>query len=270
MFNFKSLIIVLFTIFFIGCKNSIPTPQERANTINALIPATFQKKLIETSSYRFYSVENIQKECTNINVYFEGDGLAWLSRSTISDNPTPINPIGFKLMIKDKTDCSIYIARACQYVEDSKCTKKDWASHRFSQNIIDATNEAIEIIKQQYNNKTFRMLGFSGGGAIATLISAKRDDVIQLTTFAGNLDTQKLAQIHNITPLNGSLNPADFTKKLEKIKQVHFVGAKDTIIPNEIIKSFMNRLSDKSNITIKSCDRCTHGDGWIEFWDEKQ
>lgn len=248
MFNFKSLFIVLFVIFFVGCKNTIPTPQERAITINALIPAAFKKKLIETSSYRFYSVENIQKECTNINVYFEGDGLAWLSRSTISDNPTPINPIGFKLMSKDQTDCSIYIARACQYVDDLACSKKDWTSHRFSQNIIDATNEAIEIIKQHHNNKTFSMIGFSGGGAIATLLSAKRGDVIQLTTFAGNLDTQKLAQIHNITPLNDSLNPADFSSNLQKIPQIHYVGKYDKVIPIEIFESYKSKFKDTTHI----------------------
>lgn len=204
--NFKNTILFLFLVtLFLGCSRNLPTPNERLKTINLLTPNSFKANVINSSSYSFYTIHNVKDKCENINIYFEGDGLAWITRTLISSNPTPLNPIGFKIMLKDRSSCSIYMARACQYVSDSLCTKEDWTSHRFSEKIIDATNEAINTIKNEYKNKTFTMIGFSGGGAIATIISAKRADVNKLITYAGNLDIKKWVEIHNISPLIGSL-----------------------------------------------------------------
>lgn len=232
----------------------MPSMEQRLNTINDLTPNEYKVKAIKTSTYSFYSIHYVKDECESINVYFEGDGLAWLTKSLISSNPTPLNPTTFKLMLQDSSNCKVYIARACQYISDNLCSKEDWTSHRFSQKILDATNEAIENLKQEYNNQTFTMIGFSGGGAIATLISAKRNDIKKLITYAGNLDTKKWTEIHNITKLNGSLNPADFTKYLENIPQIHYVGRYDKIMPIEVFKSYKSKFNSDEYIELIMLD----------------
>ncbi|MEZ4694464.1 MAG: hypothetical protein R2837_10880 [Aliarcobacter sp.] len=51
------------------------------------------------------------------------------------------------------------------------------------------------------------------------LLSAYRNDIDSLITVAGNLDIEKWTTMYNLSKLDGSLNPADFSKKLENIKQ---------------------------------------------------
>ena len=62
------------------------------------------------------------------------------------------------------------------------------------------------------------------------------------------MDIEEWNRIKNISKLNGSLNPADFTQSLENIKQYHLIGSNDKIIPKEIFFSYQNRFKNKKNI----------------------
>ena len=62
------------------------------------------------------------------------------------------------------------------------------------------------------------------------------------------MDIEEWSRIKNISKLNGSLNPADFTQSLENIKQYHLIGSNDKIIPKEIFFSYQNRFKNKKNI----------------------
>ncbi|MFX4243448.1 alpha/beta fold hydrolase, partial [Aliarcobacter butzleri] len=86
-------------------------------------------------------------------------------------------------------------------------------------------------IKKEFSNSNFELIGYSGGGTVATLLASKRTDISSLTTVVGNLDIQKWVKMQNITPLIGSLNPSDFIQNLENIKQHHLIGENDKIIP---------------------------------------
>lgn len=249
--------ILLLSIFISGCTRDIPTPNERLTTINSLMPNSFESEIIQTSKYKFYTIHNVKNQCENINVYFEGDGLSWITRTRVSDNPTPINPTAFKLMLTDNSNCSVYVARACQYTNDNSCKEEDWTSHRFSYEIMNGSNDVINKIKEKYKPNSFNMIGYSGGAAIASLVSNKRDDVKTLITIAGNLNTTLWTDIKNITALSGSLNPIDNTNNLQNVKQYHLIGQNDNVIPKEILQSYMNNFNDKSKIVFKSVD-ATH------------
>ncbi|MDQ7067452.1 MAG: hypothetical protein Q9M40_05505 [Sulfurimonas sp.] len=84
------------------------------------------------------------------------------------------------------------------------------------------------------------------------MLSAFRDDVDLLTTYAGNLDTKYWCDLHYLTPLSNSLNPADFTHKLGSQKQIHFIGAKDTNIDKSVFFSYYNKFKNKKILTTKS------------------
>lgn len=202
-----------------------------------------------------------------MRVYFEGDGLSWVSRSRLSDNPTPINPLAAKLMMTDKNDCKVYLARPCQYTLDEKCSNVYWSSRRFSPEVIQSYQEALEQLKYTYNIRSFVLIGYSGGGAIAALSAARRDDVSRLITVAGNLDTNFWVKLQGLEPLHGSLNPADETLNLEKIPQTHFVGTNDTVMPKEIFSSYRSHFLKPEKIESIECDKCTHNIGWEKVWE---
>jgi hypothetical protein len=244
--------ITLFILFY-GCTSNIPTPEQRLNTaLNT--DNNLKINLIKTKTFTLFSLQQLSRKCKNINIYIEGDGLAWVTRSKISNNPTPINPVALKLMKHDNSPCKIYLARPCQYTNSSLCEKKYWTSGRFHSKIIQSYQTALDKIKKEYNNTTFKLIGYSGGGAIALLTASQRDDIKQVITVAGNLDHATWTQLHNITPLTQSLNPVNYINHLKNIHQIHLIGTQDTIIPKEVTLSYMKKLSLNHKIKLIHVD----------------
>lgn len=263
-------IVFLFVVvlFFSSCSNKIPTLEDRKNIAQTLINnKNIVQKDIKTNSFNIFSFQKVSNKCKNIKVYIEGDGLAWVSKNIISQNPTPINPIALKLMLLDDNSCKIYLARPCQYTSSNICEEKFWTNERFSNKIIDSYDEALTNIKKEFLNSKFDLVGYSGGGAIAILVASNRDDIETITTVAGNLDIEKWAKIQNISPLSGSLNPSDFTNNLEKIKQHHLIGSNDKIIPKEIFFSYQSRFENSKNITY-SLHNATHNCCWEDIYNQ--
>jgi hypothetical protein len=269
----RTILFINFTIlslFFISCSSNILTPNERKQTAINLYSnnKNIVQKDIQTSQFNLFSLQDMQRNCSNIKIFVEGDGLSWISRTTISSNPTPITPVGLKLMLSDDSSCKIYLARPCQYIDSNMCEEKYWTSHRFNEKVIQSYDEILTNIKKDFPNSKFDLVGYSGGGAVVTLIATKRDDISSFTTIAGNLDIDEWTKIQKITPLDGSLNPANFSKKLENIKQYHLLGTNDTVVPKEVFFSYLNKFEDKSNISY-SLYEATHGCCWEDVYKRK-
>lgn len=263
-----ALIIFLSTIS--GCVRA-PTLQHRQETGNQLAAShNWQEKLLHTSRFDLLSYQPKQHTKENLlTVYIEGDGLAWINKHRISDDPTPINPVGLKLALQHPTGQVAYLARPCQYlggIEARNCNKTLWTSARFSKAVLEATHEAIDKLKQHYDANTLQLVGFSGGGAIATLLAAQREDVSRLITVAGNLNHKTWTAHHRISPLTGSLNPADYKEQLSRIEQTHYVGSLDTTIPPFLTKQFVDELPDKTNSQVKIISNQTHSCCWEKVW----
>ena len=259
---------------FFGCSNNIPTLNDRMNTASTLAEkSNLKEHIYQLNKFNLFTYQTSLDGCETLKVYIEGDGLAWVTRSRISSDPTPLNPLSLKLMILDKSICKLYIARPCQYASSNSCNKKYWTSHRFSQDIISDYDQLFSEVKAKYNIVKFEVVGYSGGAAISSLIANKRSDVKSLITVAGNLNTTLWTDIKNLTPLSGSLNPADYTNNLKNVKQFHLIGKDDTVIPKEILYSYINKFENKSNIFYKVFD-ATHSKNWEisykEFLDLKQ
>ncbi len=261
------IFVFMVVLFFCGCSSKIPTLEDRKNIAQSLInDKSVVQKDIKTDNFTLFSFQKVSNECKNsIKIYIEGDGLSWISRNVISSNPTPINPTSLKLMLLDDSSCKIYIARPCQYTTSTICEEKYWTNNRFSSKIIDSFNEALNSIKNEQKNNSFDLIGYSGGGAVATLLASQRNDINSITTIAGNLDIEKWTNIHNISSLNGSLNPADFSNTLENIKQHHLIGEDDKIIPKEIFFSYQSKFRNKKNITY-SLHKATHNCCWEDIY----
>ena len=163
----------------------------------------------------------LHRDAARLHVYIEGDGHAWHRRHQLSSDPTPRDPVALRLAAKDKSPSVLYIARPCQYLDESElrdCDPKYWSSHRYSEAVVGAVDETITQLIESTNVSAVALFGYSGGGAIAALLAARRDDAVSLVTVAGNLDHVAWTSHHEVAPLSGSLNPADIATKIAHLR----------------------------------------------------
>ena len=265
----RKVVFLVLVVLLGGCGYTVPTPKQRATTLQNLIGSKpIKQSIIKTKYFDIYSLSKDLSSCRakTIDLYIEGDGLAWIASDTVSNDPTPINPLGAKLFLKDYHKCAVYLARPCQYTKDSRCQNRYWTNERFAPVVIESFNEALNKIKKASHASSFRIFGYSGGGAVATLLSAKRDDISTLVTICGNLDIEKWAKEHYITPLKGSLNPADFADKLSDIKQIHLIGEDDNIVGKTVFDAYLKRFKNKKNIKYKLFQNFDHHCSWVKIW----
>ena len=264
---------ILLLLFLASC-NSILLVKNRVKYADNLVKNTdFVGKTIKTDDFYLFSYQKItDSNNKTLNVYIEGDGLAWRNRYELSSNPTPTDPIALKMALKDLAKNVIYIARPCQYVDfdvDNNCYDQEyWSQARFSKEVIDSINVAIDKIKEQYHFKNVNLFGFSGGGAVVALVATKRNDVKFIGTIAANLNHEMFSKIHGTTPLAQSPNPIDFAQKLSKIPQLHLVGESDEIVPKEVVQSFVDEVNKYSKVAkIKIVEGANHEyPQWPELW----
>ena len=109
------------------------------------------------------------------------------------------------------------------------------------------------------------LIGFSGGGTLATLLTARRQDVERLVTVAGNLDTKAWAKHHAVSPLTGSLNPLDVAGSIAGVPQLHLVGGKDKVVPASLTRKFVQRTGSRV-ARIETFPDNDHGCCWPDLW----
>jgi pimeloyl-ACP methyl ester carboxylesterase len=175
-------------------------------------------------------------------VLIEGDGKAYLNRTTISPNPTPQHPIALQLAAKSRHANVLYLARPCQFVDVNQaphCTPKVWTTHRYNQTVVDATHDALKLHLKHHPAQGIHFVGFSGGALIAASLATSRADTLSLQTVAGNLDVQAFTTHHNISPLPNSVQLNKAFNTLKNIPQIHFTGGADKVIPTHLIAHFL-------------------------------
>lgn len=263
------LVILLVITVLTGC--AVPSPAERARVAEKLaIQAGWRPVRLHTSMFTLaaYVPQQLSRPET-LTVYIEGDGLAWVSRSRVSQNPTPGNPTALELALRHPNLAVAYLARPCQFVDSGDarhCAIPYWTDRRFAPEVIASMNEAVGQLKAQAGALKISLVGFSGGAAIAALVAARRDDVKTLITVAGNLDTEAWTQYHHVPRLAGSLNPADAWRALANVPQVHFIGADDRIITRETIEPYLRRFPAGQRPELRLVQGMGHHCCWAQHW----
>lgn len=206
-----------------------------------------------------------------LTVYIEGDGLAWLSRSQVSADPTPMQPVALELAMRQPGGAAAYLARPCQYVQgpDARnCATAWWTDRRFAPEVVTASSLAIDQLKLRFSAQRLVLVGYSGGGAIAALVAAQRHDVALLVTVAGNLDTQAWTALNRITPLSGSLNPADAWAALSGVPQLHLVGEHDRDVAPAVARAYQARFPPDRRPALRIVAGFDHHCCWVQQWPE--
>lgn len=208
----------------------------------------------------------------NLVVYIQGDGRPYLSRTTVSPNPTPDFPVALALAVQDPAPNILYLGRPCQFTGPEQpeswreCAPKDWTLARYGPRMAAAMNSALDQALRRFGARRLHLVGHSGGGAMAALLAASRNDVASLITVAANLDPQAWTRHHGVTPLTGSLNPVDAAPALRSIPQIHFRGEQDAIVPPATTAAFFHALESASCLQIVDAPGMGHGRDWIGPW----
>lgn len=258
---------LILCLFAASCGIISETPLEHARkkaVSKGWVPVSFKSGGFELAGF----IKNAKGGDDTFVVYIEGDGFAWRNRHTISGDPTPKNPIALSLAVRDSASKVLYLGRPCQYSKagSPKCHPRYWSTHRYSPEVARAMDNVVSQVKQKVKAVSVGLVGFSGGGVVAALIAARRDDVAWLATISANLDHGAWTSWHGVTPLDGSLNPADFATELQSVPQLHFVGARDDNVPESVPESYRNRMNDPSLTEIIVMPGYDHHCCWVENW----
>lgn len=249
------------------------SPRERdAQADRIAQPAGLVRQSVVTPRFTLTSYHRLTAPGEPVSVYVEGDGLAWISRRRLSSDPTPLNPVALRLATRDPAPNVVYLARPCQFVPETRqvCDSDYWSTRRFAPEVIAAMGKALDQLLGEPSGKRLRLVGYSGGAAVAALLAATRTDVIDLRTIAGNLDTATFTRVHGVTPLAGSLNPADHAVRLAHIPQLHLLGDDDAVITPAVMAGYLQRLRRIDHrlrcVRVITLAKTSHGGPWGAVW----
>lgn len=201
-----------------------------------------------------------------LTVYIEGDGRAWINPWQPSTDPTPTDPVGLRLAASDPSRPLLYLARPCQFVTFAGCTDRLWTSGRLSPEIIAVYQQLLDDTLHRTGSVRLGLVGYSGGGALAALLSERRHDVAWLVTVAADLDLAEWTRLRKLAPLSGSLDPADDAAAIAGLPQVHFAGADDDVVPPAIAQSFLRRFRGDGAARLIVVPHFDHGCCWAASW----
>jgi hypothetical protein len=202
-------------------------------------------------------------------IYIEGDGMGWVNKNRLSNDPTPASHTLLELALNDPRPGVFYLARPCQYVGGvgaRNCSTDLWDASRYSERVVASMDQALDQIKQRSGATQIALVGHSGGGVIALLLAARRPDVNWVVSVASPLDIDAFTKLHNISPIDQSLNPTRFAAKLSHLPQIHYFGENDEGVPASIGRAYMNVLPDRDCAKLFVEPGADHNDGWRENW----
>lgn len=242
-----------------GCKSSLEVVQQRG------AQAGYHFEV--SASQPFPLLQGVARALPAgglTRVYIEGDGHAWSTPTQPSLDPTPRDRLVLELALSDPRP-SIYLARPCQFVSAPGCRRELWTSARYSEEVVRSLDAALSALKARHQLSEFELVGYSGGGALALLLAARRDDVVQVQTLAGNLTPRRWAQLNGLSPLDGSLEPLDQRERLRAIPQRHLLGSADEVIAVSLQRDYAQRLDGACDHYVQ-LEGVRHVQGVAEAW----
>lgn len=243
-----------------GCAALVAGPRERADALAAQGGFAAAPEAFPLRAYRRGA-----RAPGPVTIFIEGDGARW-PRGRPPRDPTPEDPLALRLALADPTAKVAYLGRPCQYLDDGPrddCPSALWTSARFGDEAIAMTMGAIDRVKAATQASAIHLVGYSGGGALATLIAARRSDVTCLVTIAAPLDLTAWAEILAVAPLKQSVDPLARAAALTAIPQTHFAGGRDRTVPPATLAAYRQRQPHARFELVADFD---HECCWVAAW----
>jgi len=254
--------LLVFTVILtlMGCS----TPSTRLNELAE--NHKFDRFMVNTHGFdHLVYTNNLSDAKSVLHVYLEGDGSPWKYRVVVLPDPTPRNPLALRLMTHESA-ASAYVGRPCYNgtSNDPGCDPSMWTSARYSPKVVRSMTAVIQQLIAEHAFEEVKLIGHSGGGALAMLIAPRIEQVSQVITIAGNLDTTAWTTHHGYSRLYTSLNPAEQPELPQHITQWHFVGGQDSVIPPALVKGYIGNQENALGISVNNF---SHGCCWEQVWE---
>lgn len=209
----------------------------------------------------------LSAEAKTVRIYIGGDGQAFLNARQVARDPTPRRPVALQLMLSDPQP-AVYLARPCYHgsAVGPLCHPRNWTMERYSEAVISSMAAALGRILERYPQAEPTLIGYSGGGVIALLVSYRVSEVATVLTLAAPLDVEEWASIHGYTPLKGSINPADLPLMRTSLRQIHLQGALDRNVVPTVAQRFRSQQSKHPSIQFRIIDGIDHSCCWLDLW----
>lgn len=217
---------------------------------------------VGSGAHRIQALLRKTSAANTLTVYLEGDGAAWLTPWRPPVDPTPDQPVALALARADPSPAVAYLARPCQYLDETslaQCVPTAWTTRRFAPEATAAMNAALSRLKAVAGAEHLRLVGYSGGGVMAALLAAQRRDVSSLITIAAPLRLAAWTAHHDVTALIGQ-DPDDLPAPWPPA--VHFVGEKDEIVPPAIVAPLAKRTDGRLYVVPGFDHRCCWSRDW--------
>lgn len=192
-------------------------------------------QVVPGAAFQHVVFSQTHQRSRTLHVYIDGDGTPWLAWRPAGD-PTPRNPLLLRLMALDPSP-SVYLGRPCYHglSHTAPCSDALWTRERYSEAVVSSMGAALRRVVQAGGFDRLAWFGYSGGGALAVLLAPRFTETTDLITVAANLDIDAWADLHGYARLVGSLNPARQPPVPAWIRQRHYVGGKDRVVPKEVV-----------------------------------
>lgn len=236
----KKLIALLCMCLLTGCSGIPETPEG------------FRERDVQTEHFSIPVWENVH--LTNgktIRFYIEGNG-----------NPTPAYPMALKLAENDPYINVVVLSRPCQYSKNALCENSDiWTRQQYAPEILKEMEEIVVYYIQKYQAPDIEFVAYDGGAPIALNLAAQLGRVNKVVTIAGILDIDAYALQNKLPPFVNALNPMQQQAQMSQIKQIHFVGGKDTQTTHAMAERFVSKLKNPRLALVKVAPDIGHN-GW--------
>jgi len=253
----RPIFILAVALLFSACASL--TPSERIDAQATQAGAT--RVVVQGTEFKHVVYARAAKHAAVLTIFIEGDGSPMLEDRVVKD-PTARQPIALPLMLGFNGP-ALLVGRPCYHaLADVRCTWRDWTLGRYSAAVVDSMATVIRRQSQELDARELRLVGYSGGGALAVLIAERLDNVRAVVTIAANLDTDAWAAEHGYTPLSESLNPAR-SERAHPWTEMHLQGARDRNVPIATTRAYFERHPQARYETLEKYD---HSCCWVEDW----
>ncbi len=221
----RILFVFVGAFFWVGCASLAENFAARAESLH------MKREVITGARFRHVVYTKPGYITKTLHIYLDGDGITWIAGRP-SDDPTPRNPLVLNLMAQDGAPAA-YVGRPCYHSVNSvgECSSRLWLKDRYSEDVIASLAAVIKQLLGRGGYEKVSLFGHSGGGALAVLLASRLHQVVSVVTVAAVLDLDAWAAYTAPNDLSGSLNPAALPPLPPLIRQRHYAGAKDAIVP---------------------------------------
>jgi hypothetical protein len=252
-----TFLIIFAGVFFIaGCTTLAEEFASKAAILN------MKREVITGARFQHVIYIKTGPLSKTLHIYLDGDGIPWIVGRP-SDDPTPRNPMVLQLMALDKAP-AVYVGRPCYHGVKTTdvCSSRFWLEDRYSEEVVASLSTVVKKLLEQGSYEKVAWFGHSGGGALAVLLASRFPQTTSVVTVAANLDLVTWATYTSPNDLSGSLNPASLPPLSRLVRQRHYAGGKDSVVPPALMAKAASHLG--SGLIV--LDDYDHVCCWEQIW----